>query len=150
MARPPVLWTVPRGSPSSPRGLGGCAKQEQRALMLAKPWLCAFAASTLLWSGAGAQEAKPEQKVEQKIPGVDTKPLLDNEQMKVFEVRFKPGAMTPALSHANRFVYALTDGSLVFSPAGKTPYELTFKNGEALWLPADETTTKNETDRDVR
>jgi quercetin dioxygenase-like cupin family protein len=97
-----------------------------------------------------AQEVKPEQKAEQKIPGIETLSVLENEQMKVSEVRFAPGAKTPSLSHANRFVYALTDGSLVFAPAGKTPYELTFKTGEALWLPADATVTQNDTDKDVR
>ena len=38
----------------------------------------------------------------------------------------------------------------IASPAGKTPYELTFKTGEALWLPADATVTQNDTDKDVR
>jgi quercetin dioxygenase-like cupin family protein len=85
-----------------------------------------------------------------KSPGTDSKPLLENERMRVMEMSFKPGAKTSTLSHPNRFVYALTDGSLVFSPPGKRPYELTFKAGEALWLPAEATATENDGDKEVR
>jgi beta-alanine degradation protein BauB len=118
--------------------------------MIARSFIIAAVASAFACGAAMAQEVKPEQKAEQKTPGIETKSVLENEQMKVSEVRFAPGAKTPSLSHANRFVYALTDGSLVFAPAGKTPYELTFKTGEALWLPADATVTQNDTDKDVR
>ncbi len=77
-----------------------------------------------------------------KSPGTDSKPLLENERMRVIEMLFKPGSKTSILSHPSRFVYALTDGSLVFSPPGKTPYELSFKAGEALWLPAEAMVTR--------
>jgi beta-alanine degradation protein BauB len=85
-----------------------------------------------------------------KTPGTDSKPLLENSHMRVIEMLFKPGAKTSTLSHPNRFVYALTDGSLVFSPPGKTPYELSFKAGEALWLPAEAMVTMNDGDKEVR
>jgi hypothetical protein len=91
---------------------------------------------------AQAQTVKP--------PGTDSKPLLENERMRVIEVLFKPRSKTTTLSHPNRFVYALTDGSLVFSPPGKTPYELSFKAGEALWLPAEAMVTENDGDKEVR
>jgi hypothetical protein len=85
-----------------------------------------------------------------KSPGTDSKPLLENERMRVLEISFKPGAKTSTLSHPNRFVYALTDGSLVFSPPGKRAYELTFKAGEALWLPAEATATENDSGKEIR
>jgi quercetin dioxygenase-like cupin family protein len=85
-----------------------------------------------------------------KSPGTESKPLLENERMRVLEMSFKPGSKTSTLSHPNRFVYALTDGSLVFSPPGKTPYELSFKAGEALWLPAEAMVTMNDGDKEVR
>jgi hypothetical protein len=47
-------------------------------------------------------------------------------------------------------LYALTDGALVFTPPGRTAYELTFKAGEALWIPSQETATANEGDKEVR
>lgn len=83
-------------------------------------------------------------------PKADAKPLLENDRMRASEVVFKPGVQTPISSRGNRFVYALTDGALVFSPPGKTPYELSFKAGEALWLPSESTATLNDGDKDVR
>ena len=80
----------------------------------------------------------------------DKGPLLDNEQIRVREVRFAPGAKQPAAARPNTFFYALTDGSLVFTPPGRKAYELTFKAGEALWLPSQETATSNEGDKEVR
>jgi quercetin dioxygenase-like cupin family protein len=85
-----------------------------------------------------------------KSAGTDSKPLLENERMRVIEMLFKPGAKSSILSHPQRFVYALTDGSLVFLPPGKTPYELSFKAGEALWLPAEAIATENDSDKEVR
>ena len=76
--------------------------------------------------------------------------LLENEQIKVRELRLAPGAKQPSEARPNTFLYALTDGSLVFSPPGRTAYELTFKAGEALWIPSQETATANEGDKEVR
>ena len=105
-------------------------------------FLVAFAVIGMI-AAAHAQAAKPADS--ETATG-----LLENEQVRVREMRFKPGAKTPASSNPNSFVYALTDGALVFAPPGRTPYELTFKAGEALWLPAQSTTTANETNREIR
>ena len=78
------------------------------------------------------------------------KVLLENEQVRVIEMRFKPGVKLDTLSHPNRFIYGLSDGALLFSPPGRTPYELSFKAGEALWLPAQAMATQNEGDKEVR
>jgi hypothetical protein len=78
------------------------------------------------------------------------KSLLENEQIKVREIRLAPGAKQPAVQRPNTFLYALTDGSIVFTPPGRKGYELTFKAGEALWLPSQETATSNESDKEVR
>ncbi len=76
--------------------------------------------------------------------------LLENDQVKVREMQLPPGAHSAATSHPNTFLYALTDGSLVFSPPGHTPYEFSFKAGEALWLPAQSTATANESGKEIR
>ena len=81
---------------------------------------------------------------------VAPKALLENEQIKVREIRLAPGAKQPAQQRPNTFLYALTDGSIVFTPPGRKGYELTFKAGEALWLPSQETATANEGDKEVR
>ncbi|MET0446340.1 MAG: hypothetical protein ABW151_17310 [Pseudorhodoplanes sp.] len=89
-----------------------------------------------------AQDSPPA-----KAPGT---PLIENEQIRVREVRFAPGAKLPASARPNTFFYALTDGALVFSAPGRKEYELTFKAGEALWLPSQETATANEGAKEVR
>ena len=76
--------------------------------------------------------------------------LLENEQIKVRELRMAPGAKEASASRPNTFLYALTDGSLVFTPPGRTGYELSFKAGEALWIPSQETATANEGDKEIR
>lgn len=85
-----------------------------------------------------------------KAPTSDTKPLLENERVRVIEMKFKPGDQAGGISSPNRFVYALTDGSLVFAPPGKRPYELSFSAGEALWLPSESTATINDGEKEVR
>lgn len=78
------------------------------------------------------------------------KALLENNQIKVKEWRFRPGEKTGAQNYPNTFVYGLTEGALVFTPPGRTPYELSFKVGEALWLPAQATAVANETGKEIR
>lgn len=80
----------------------------------------------------------------------DLKSLLENPQIKVIELRLKPGARTAAENRPNSFVYALTDGTLVFIPPGRTPYEMSFRSGEALWVPAQATALANEGDKEIR
>jgi hypothetical protein len=106
--------------------------------MLRLPMIIAALAATCL--AAQAQNAK--------APRTETK--IDNAQVRVVEMNFQPGDKTAIVNQPNRFVYALTDGSLVFSPPGKRPYELSFKAGEALWLTGEAMATENDTDREVR
>jgi len=76
--------------------------------------------------------------------------LLENEQIRVRELRLKAGAKVDSQSLPNTFLYALTDGALVFTQPGRTPYELTFKSGEALWLPSQQAAMANDTGKDIR
>lgn len=76
--------------------------------------------------------------------------LLENEQIKVRELRLKAGAKVGSQNLPNTFLYALTDGALVFTQPGRTPYELTFKTGEALWLPSQQAAMANDSGKDIR
>lgn len=84
------------------------------------------------------------------VPAPEIKELLDNVQIKVMEMRLKPGARTTSDNRPNSFVYSLTDGTLVFVPPGRTSYEMSFRAGEALWLPAQATALANEGDKEIR
>jgi hypothetical protein len=76
--------------------------------------------------------------------------LLENEQIKVRELRLKAGAKLGSQTLPNTFLYALTDGGLVFTQPGRTPYELSFKAGEALWLPSQQAAISNDSGKDIR
>jgi hypothetical protein len=104
--------------------------------------LIAAAAVPVLMVGAQAQTTGKASS--------ESKPLLENDRVRVIEMTFKPGDQAGGISSPNRFVYALTDGSLVFAPPGKRPYELSFNAGEALWLPSEATATINDGEKEVR
>lgn len=76
--------------------------------------------------------------------------LLDNEQVKVKELRLAPRSKIGPAAYPNSFVYPLTDGTIVFTHPGKTPFEMSFRAGEALWLPSQLAATSNETDKEIR
>lgn len=77
------------------------------------------------------------------IPNNPPKVLLENDQVRVLQIESAPGDLTPMHSHPNYILYALTDGKLEFTDKGKSPTVLTFKAGDALYLPAVTHTAKN-------
>jgi quercetin dioxygenase-like cupin family protein len=111
-------------------------------MLMVRCRLLAFAILLVLSVAAHAQEGKPEPEV--------SKVLLDHERVRVIEVRVKPGAKFELKGHPYQFVYMLTDGSLVFSPPGKQPFELMLRAGEVSLLPSQSTATENDSDREVR
>ncbi len=92
--------------------------------------------------------AAPAQ--ERKADAEATKVLLDTERVRVIEVRVKPGGKFELKGHPYQFVYMLTDGSLVFSPPGKQPYELMLRAGEVSLLPLQSTATENDGEKELR
>ncbi len=92
---------------------------------------------------ASAQQPKP-------VAAETFRSLLDNEQVKVKELRLRPGSKIAPAAYPNSFVYGLTDGTIVFTQPGRTPFEVTFRAGEALWIPSQLAATSNETDKEIR
>jgi hypothetical protein len=109
------------------------------------PRLAIFAASALLMSIAAAQAQGPKS-----AASAPTKPLLDNERMRISEMRLSPGAKIGLPDRPDHFAYLLTDATLVFSTPGKTPYQLDLKAGEATLLPGQSTQAENESGEEVR
>ena len=66
------------------------------------------------------------------------------------ELRLAPRSKIGPTAYPNSFVYPLTDGTIVFTHPGKTPFEMSFRAGEALWLPSQLAATSNETDKEIR
>ena len=79
-----------------------------------------------------------------------TKQLIDNERVRVFEATFKPGAKLPMRNYPSHMVYAPGEGTLVFTPAGRTGYEVNFSAGDAMWFGPLARETENDSDREVR
>jgi hypothetical protein len=78
------------------------------------------------------------------------KVLLDNDRVRVSEVRLQPGAKFELPTEANQFAYLITDATLEFARPGHTPYEFQFKAGEATLLPAQSTHAENRGDNEIR
>jgi quercetin dioxygenase-like cupin family protein len=69
--------------------------------------------------------------------------LFENERVRVFEVRFKPGERIAMHSHPDHVVYVLGDGTLKLSyPDGKA-VEVVLKAGQTLWIPAETHAAEN-------
>lgn len=78
------------------------------------------------------------------------KKVLENERIRVLEATYRPGTKVPAHSHPEHLFYMLSGGTLVMRPAGRTAYEMPFKAGEALYLPAQTRATENDGNATVR
>ena len=78
------------------------------------------------------------------------KQVIDNNRMRVLEATFRPGEKVGLHSHPDHMIYMLTPGTLVVKPPGRTPYEMTSKTGEAIYLAAQTRALENEGDKTVR
>ena len=76
--------------------------------------------------------------------------VFDNNRVRVFDGTFKPGDKVGVRNYPNHLIYAVTDGTLIFVPQGRTGYEVNFKAGEVLWFPALARGTENDSDKEVR
>lgn len=71
------------------------------------------------------------------------KVILENDRVRVLDVRVKPGQKVPTHSHPAYVVYALSDFKVKFTyPGGKTA-ELAGKAGEASWREAETHAAEN-------
>jgi hypothetical protein len=78
------------------------------------------------------------------------KQLIDNDRVRVFEATFKPGTKLATRNYPSHMIYAPTEGTLVFTPAGRRGYEVNFNAGDAMWFGPLARATENDSDREVR
>ena len=78
------------------------------------------------------------------------KVLLDNDEMRLLEVRIKPGEKEPVHSHPPGVVYALSDAKVKSTSADGKSEEVKMKNGEARWRDATTHSVENTGDTEVR
>ena len=62
------------------------------------------------------------------------KVLMENERVRVLEVRMKAGAISPPHSHPAVVAYTLAGGRLKVTCAGREPLVVDSQPGSVLWL----------------
>jgi len=103
-------------------------------------------ALALTLGSAAAQDAKAPTGVK----ALTLKTLLENQNVRLTEVVVAPGARIDFKAYPIQLVYVLTDGTLVFSPPGKTPFEVTLKAGEASLMPSETSAAVNGGEENLR
>ena len=78
-----------------------------------------------------------------KISPDKYKVILNNDKVRVLDVRLKPGAKSPMHSHPNYVIYSFTNSTATFtSKDGKTA-EFKSKAGECTWRNAESHAVEN-------
>ncbi len=62
------------------------------------------------------------------------KKLFENSLIRVFDVRFKPGARAEMHWHPNHFAYIFEDGSLEVIPRNGDVMKMAAKAGDSAWM----------------
>lgn len=88
-------------------------------------------------SFAGADTPKKTSSADPAIVAKDVyKLLLENDHVRVFDVRFAPGQRAPMHSHPDHVVYVMDDATLrLTGPDGKSQ-DVSVKAGQTLYLAA--------------
>jgi len=105
----------------------------------------AFFAATSL----AAAQPDPDKPV---TPPDSYRVVMENDRMRMIEVHIKAHSKVNVDSPANRerFLYMLSDGALILTPPGKTPYEFALHAGETAVFPAVSPVVENDTNSAVR
>ena len=69
--------------------------------------------------------------------------ILENERVRVFSVKFKPGQKTLMHSHPDHVVYVIKDGKLKITLPDGTSNEVSLKAGQAIWMNAQQHAVEN-------
>ena len=72
-----------------------------------------------------------------KVDPVHYKVLLDNDYVRILDVRQKPGDKSPMHSHPHHAVYWLTSSTLKFTSADGKTNTVTTEAGQVVWRDAE-------------
>ena len=100
---------------------------------------CALLFSCLVLLPLGPVAAQDPVKVSPQYYKV----LLDNDEMRLLEIRLQPGDKEPMHSHPPGVVYALSDARVKHTSAEGKSEETVLKKGEARWRDATSHTVEN-------
>jgi quercetin dioxygenase-like cupin family protein len=77
------------------------------------------------------------------VAGDVYKLLMENDRIRVFDVRFKPGQKAVMHAHPDHVVYVLADGKLKLTLPDGNNQEIPLKAGQAMWIGAGLHATEN-------
>ena len=69
--------------------------------------------------------------------------VMENDRVRVFDVRFKPGQKAVMHRHPDHVVYILVDGKFKITLPDGNSQEFPLKAGQALWMGAGPHATEN-------
>jgi beta-alanine degradation protein BauB len=69
--------------------------------------------------------------------------IMENDRVRVFEARFKPGEKAPMHSHPDHMVYVFDDGKLKLTPSNGKPQIMDLKAGQTIWMDASSHAAEN-------
>ena len=69
--------------------------------------------------------------------------IMENDRIRVLDVKFKPGDKAAMHLHPNHLVYVLSDGTLMLSLPDGTGQKFQLNAGQALWIEAGPHATEN-------
>ena len=69
--------------------------------------------------------------------------IMENDRVRVFNVRFKPGEKAAMHTHPDHIVYTLNDGKLRLTPLKGKTQEMDLKAGQTIWMNATSHTAEN-------
>ena len=89
-----------------------------------------------------------EKKMEKSYDAVDTtsnmnKLLMENDRVRVLDVRFKPGEKAAMHTHPDHIIYVFNDGKLKLSPSKGKTQEIDLKAGQTIWMDATSHAAEN-------
>lgn len=69
--------------------------------------------------------------------------VMENDRIRVLDVKFKPGDKAVMHSHPDHLVYVLADGTLRLSLPDGSSQDFQLKAGQAVWIGAGPHATEN-------
>lgn len=68
---------------------------------------------------------------------------MNNERVRVFIVKFKPGQSIAVHKHPDHVVHAIEGGKIMIHPVGKDPVTMDVPSGATVFIPAESHSAKN-------
>jgi quercetin dioxygenase-like cupin family protein len=72
-----------------------------------------------------------------------SKLIMENDRVRVFDVRFKPGEKAAMHMHPDHVMYVFNNGKLKLTPSTGKTQELDLKGGQAIWMDATSHAAEN-------